>query len=140
MGAERVEEQTVQRPDLNGRLAVVERSASRGSSSNGREDVVVETHAPFVDRVENSDAGLALRERLTRTTTSMADGGRHTVEEVEGRNPAAPGDPLRVMRRTVTTVRPIGPDRWITEREVFERDVNGRLQRVVTETEESSRP
>jgi hypothetical protein len=43
---------------------------------------------------------------------------------------------MRVIRRTVTTVRQIGTDRWVTERQVFERDVNGRLQLLIKDTEE----
>jgi hypothetical protein len=77
-----------------------------------------------------------LSQRVHRTTTATADGGRYTVEEVEGRSGVAPNDPMRVIRRTVTTVRQIGTDRWVTERQVFERDVNGRLRLVINETEE----
>lgn len=135
---ERLEEQTIQRLDMNGRLAVVERTVARRSSANERDDVIIETQTPFVDRLPDPGGGLAVSERVRRTTTKAPDGGLSTVEEVEGRNPAAPGDPLRVIRRTVTTVRPLDANRWVTERQVFERDVNGRMQRVVTETEDSA--
>ena len=69
-------------------------------------------------------------------TAATTDGGRYTVEEVEGLSPVAPDDPLRMIRRTVTTVRQIGTDRWVTERQVFERDVNGRMRLVINDTEE----
>jgi len=44
---------------------------------------------------------------------------------------------MRVVQRTVVTVRNIAPDRQVTERQVFELDVNGRLAPVVRETEET---
>jgi hypothetical protein len=134
--SERVEEDTIQSRDINGKLAVDEKTVTRRSNANEQDDVVIETYAPYVDELPRSDSRLALSQRVHRTTTATADGGRYTIEEVEGRNLVAPNDPLRVIRRTVTTVRQIGTDRWVTQRQVFERDVNGRLQLVINETEE----
>jgi hypothetical protein len=134
--SERMEEETIQRLDINGKLAVDEKTVTRRSNANEQDHVVIETYAPYVDGVPRSDSGLPLSQRVHRTTTATADGGRYTVEEVEGRSPVAPNDPMRVIRRTVTTVRQIGTDRWVTERQVFERDVNGRLRLVINETEE----
>jgi hypothetical protein len=136
--SERVQEQTIQRLDVNGRVAPVERTVVQASTANGREEEVTETFAPYLDRLPASGSGLTLSARVTRTTTKSADGGSSSIEEVEARNPAAPGDPMRVTRRIVTTIRSIGADRTVTEREVFERDVNGRLQRISSEVEESS--
>ena len=99
--SERTEEETIQRLDMNQKLAVTERSVTRRSSANGREQVVIEIYAPYTD----GSSRLVLSERVHRTTTPTADGGRYTVEEVEGRSNVAPDDPLRVTRRTVTTVR-----------------------------------
>jgi hypothetical protein len=130
--SERTEEETIQRLDMNGNLAVEERNVTRRSNANGKEQVVIETYAPYADGISR----FALSERTHRTTTATRDGGRDTVEEVEGRSPIAPSDPMRVIRRILTTVRQIGTDRWVTERQVFERDVNGRLRLVINETEE----
>ena len=44
---------------------------------------------------------------------------------------------MRVVQRTVVTVRNVGPNRQVTERQVFELDVNGRLAPVVRETKET---
>ena len=134
--SERMEEETIQRRDMNGNLAVDEKTVTRRSIANKQDHVVIETYAPYVDGLTRSDSQLTLSQRVHRTTTATADGGRHTVEEVEGRSPVAPNDPMRVIRRTVTTVRQIGTDRWVTERQVFERDVEGRLRLVINETEE----
>ena len=43
---------------------------------------------------------------------------------------------MRLTGRTLTTVRPAGAGRWVTERQVFERDLNGQLRLVVNETED----
>jgi hypothetical protein len=134
--SDRMEEETIERLDLNGKLIVDERNVTRRSDANGQEHVVIETYAPYADGFLRHDSELALSQRLQRTTRTTADGGRHTVEDVEGRSQVAPGDPLRLIRRTVTTVRPIGGQRWVTERQVFERDVNGRLALLFNDVEE----
>jgi len=136
--SERSQEETIQRLDMNGKLAVAERTVTRRSTTTEREDVVIERYAPYVDRLLGADRGLALSERVHRTTTTRADGGSDILEEVEGRNPVALTEPMRLVRRTVTSVRRSGADQWLTQRQVYERDVNGRLQVVGTETESSS--
>ena len=71
-----------------------------------------------------------LNQRVQRTTTATADGGHYTVEDVEERSRVSPGSPLRVVRRIVTTVSPSGPNDFVTQRQIFELDVNGRLRLV----------
>ena len=127
----RLDEETIQRLDVNGRLVDDERTVTRSFGANARDHVEVETYA-------RSDGRLVLSQRVQRTTTHAPDGGRYVVEEVEGRNPVAPSDPLRVIRRTLTTVRPVRSGGWITEQEVLERDVNGRLLLVDREVTTSS--
>jgi hypothetical protein len=131
-------EETIRRPDPSGALVVSERTITRRSGANGAEQVVIETFAQGAEGFVRLDAGLALQQRTRISTTPTADGGRQTVEEVEARNPVALNDPLRVVQRTVTTIRPIGGDRWLSERQLFERDVNGRLVPVLTDTEEAA--
>jgi hypothetical protein len=136
--SERVEEETIYRKDINGRLAVAARNVVHRSSADEQDDVVIETYAPYADGFRRSDSRLALWQRVHVIETATADGGSESVEEVEGRSRVAPGDPLRVLRRTVTRTRQVSPDedRWVAERQVFERDVNGRLRLVVSDTEE----
>ena len=129
--SERVDEETIQRLDVNGKLVDDERVVTRSFRENARDHAEIETYA-------RSDGRLVLSQRVQRTTTATPDGGRYVVEEVEGRNPAAPGDPLRVIRRIVTTVRSLRSGGWITEQELFERDVNGRLLLVDREVTTSS--
>ena len=133
--SEQVEDETVQRADVNGKLTVTERIVTRRSMTNGREDVLIETYAPNADsRFRGSD--LALSQRVHRTTATAADGGSSLTEEVEGRSLVSPAEPLRIVRRTESTTRPSGTNSLVTERRVFERDPNGRLQLVATETEQ----
>ena len=131
--SEQIEEETIERADLNGKLTVTETNVIRRSTANGQEHVVIETYAPSADGGPRAHGGLLLSQRVERTTTATADGGRSTVEEVEARSPAAPSDPMRMVRRTVTTVRPVSADRWVTERQVFEPDLEGRLRLVRNE-------
>ena len=136
--AERVEEETVLRPDLNGKLMPSERTITRRSRTSGREDVVSETYTPEVEGFVRPDPRFSLSRRVRTSTTVGGDGGSHTVEQVEERSLVAPADPMRLVRRAEITVRKTGPNRWTTERRVFEMDVNGRLVPTITEVEDST--
>jgi hypothetical protein len=136
--SERQEEETVLRRDSAGVLVVSERNLTRRSDANGREQMMVETYARSMDGFPRSDSPQGLRQRVRISTTATADGGRDTVEEVEARSPVALGDPLRVIRRVVTTVRRTGPDQWVTERQILALDANGRLVPVIADGEETA--
>ena len=136
--SERLEEETVLRRDTAGMLVVSERNVTRRSEANGREQVVVETYARNMDGFPRSDSPRELRQRVQITTTATVDGGRNTVEELQARSPVAPSDSLRAIRRIVTTVRRTGPDRWVTERQIFEVDANGRLAPAIADSEETA--
>jgi hypothetical protein len=136
--SERVEEETVRRQDVAGVMVVSERIVTRRSQSNGRESTVIETYAQNAEGFVRSESRLALSSRV-RSTTAMSAAGRQRVEEdVHARNSVAPGDPIRLARRTVEEVRSMDPDRSVTERHVFELDVNGRLALLVSETGEAA--
>ena len=136
-----VEEEIVNRRDLNDTLGISEKTVTTHSGSNGREEVLVERYVPRDPAaVHRSESRMDLQERVRQTTTVAADGSRETIEEVEDRNPVAAGDPLRLRRRVVTSVRQVAPDRWVTERQVFDLDPNGRLVPSITERTESSNP
>jgi hypothetical protein len=117
---------------LNGTLSESRRVVTHRSQTGDEDEVTTEIYVPSIE------AGrLALKERVRRVTTATSDGS-HTIEEVEAPNRAAPSDPLRIVRRTVTTVRRSATGSSATERQTFERDVNGRLVLVRTESEQSS--
>jgi hypothetical protein len=130
---ETVTERVTMRRDVNGKEAVSEKVTTRRDETKDEERVVIETYAPlmYADRLE-------LKRRVQRVTTATADGSQ-TVEETEERNPSTPSESLRVVRRSVTTVRKSGSDSYVSERHVWERDVNGRFVPVLTQTERSSR-
>ena len=136
--AERVEEETIQRQNLNGALVVSDKVVTRTSESNGENRVVIETYSQGAEGFVRSDSHLALWQRVRRSTTASADGGRNTVEEIEARNPDAPNDPMRIIRRTLVTVRSVAAGRWVTERQIFERDLNGRFVLVTHEMEDTT--
>lgn len=128
-----VTESVTTRRDLNGRDAVSEKVVTHRDRTKDDERVVIETYAPL----EYSDR-LALNRRVRRVTTVTQD-GRQTVEETEERNPVSPTEPLRVVQRSVTTVRKSGDDSYVSERQVFEPDGNGRLVLVRKQSEQTSR-
>ena len=133
--AERVDEETIQRPNLTGTLVLSDKVVTRTSESNGENRVVIETYSQNAEGFVRSDSHLALGQRVTRSTTATADGGESTVEEIEERNPMAPNDPMHVTQRTVVTVQSNGRGGWVTERQTFERDQNGRMFLVTKDTE-----
>ena len=107
--------------DLNGREVVSEKVVTRRDRTKDEERVVIETYVPLIyaDRLE--------LKRRVRRVTAVAQDGSQTVEEIEERNAALPGEPLRLVQRSVTTLRSSGADSYVSERKVFEPDGNGRL-------------
>ena len=136
--SEYVEEETIRRLDVNGKLTLSERNVTRRSEANGQGQTVVETFSRNLSGLVLSDNRLELSQRVRRTTTSAADGGGRTVEEVEARAPGSPSEPLRMVQRTVGTVRRVSPEQWETERRVYVLDVNGQLVLAIEEAGEAT--
>ena len=130
--ARTITEAVMTHSDLNGRDAVSGKVVMYRTRTNDEERVVIETYLPsiYADR-------LALR-RVRRVTTVTQDGSQ-TVEETEERNPGSPSEPLRVVQRSVTTLRRSGNDSHVSERQVFEPDGNGRLVLVRKQIEHVTR-
>jgi hypothetical protein len=104
-----------------------EQVVRRTSRTTGAEEIVTEIYSHSIE-----GGRLVLTARIRCLTTTTSDGS-HTVEETEELNPAAPSEPLRVVRRSVTTVRTTGPGSFVSERQVFELDVNGRFVPVLAD-------
>jgi hypothetical protein len=122
---------TLRAGDANGTVSVREHVVTHRSRKGDGERVTIEVYRPI-------EAGrLTLSRRLQRDTTTTGSGSR-TVEEIEERSPATPGEPLKVTQRSVTTVRQSGNGATVSEREVFQRDINDRFVLVCSETEDSS--
>ena len=128
-----VTESVTTRRDLNGRDGVIEKVVTHRARTDDEERVDIETYLPsiYADR-------LALKRRVRRVTTVTQDGSQ-TVEETEERIPGEPSEPLRVVQRSVTTVRKSGNDSYVSERHIFEPDGNGRLVLVRKQSESASR-
>ena len=134
-------EETVERPDVNGRVSERERHVSRLTREQGQQHLVIETFTDEGGRYENRPgARRMVTQRISRTTAPRADGGREIVEEVHERSVIAVDDPLRLVRRVVETVGPGSGGRWYVKRQVFERDLNHRLVPTITETGETTQP
>ena len=127
-------DETIQRRDASGRLAVSQRNVTRRTEANGRVVEVTETFGDNLQGLTRPATPMGLSPRVTRTTTAAAGGGSSTVEEVEGRSIAAPNEPMRVMRRIVESVRTVKAGQSETVREVYERDTNGRMVLVSSDT------
>jgi hypothetical protein len=128
-----VTETVTTRRDLNGRDAVSEKLVTHRTRTDNEERVVIESYIPleYADR-------LALNRRVRRVTT-VTQTGSQTIEDTEERNPGSPSEPLRVVRRSVTTVRASGADSDVAERQIFEPDGHGRLVLVRRHSEQTSR-
>jgi hypothetical protein len=123
---------TFQDRDLNGTPIEVGKVVTERSRTGDGEEVVIETYLPSIE------AGrLDLTERVRRVTR-VTSYGSETIEEREARSPVAVSEPVRVVRRTVTTVRKRG-DAYESEIEIFEPDGNGRLIPVRKGVERTSR-
>jgi hypothetical protein len=131
--AETVTESVTTRRDLNGKDTVSEKVVTHRDRTKDEERVVIETYVPLIypDRLE-------LNRRVRRVTTVTQDGSQ-TFEETEERNLGSPGEPVRVVQRSLTTVRRSGSDSYVSERQVFERDANGRLVPVLTQIDRTPR-
>ena len=117
------------RRDVNGKDLATEKVVTQRNQVNDEERVVIEIYWP-----STQEGRLALTQRINRVRTGTNDGNQ-TVEETAERNPATPSDPLRVTQRIVTTIRRDGTDSYVSERDVFQRDVNGRFVLVHRQTE-----
>jgi hypothetical protein len=137
-GSERVAEETVQRLNDNGALALTERKVTKQSNANGRDETVTETYLAPAQGRGSSGGRLELDQRVRQTTASSPGGEQQTIREVEGRSPGSPNEPWRVVERTVETLRQIAPGRFEVQRQVFVLDANGRFVPVLTEKGEAA--
>ena len=134
--SQELREETVDRLDVDGRLVRNERNVSRRTVVNGQDQIVIETWSRNIGAVIRTDNRMELSQRVRRTTTTAADGGGQTIEEVYARNPVSQNEPMRMIQRTVETIRKVDAKHWQTERQLFIVDVNGRWVIATTETEE----
>ena len=97
----------------------------------------------LVDQQETTVQVLDINGRdqiVERTITRRYEsrGQEQIVVDIYQPNPVAPGDPMRLFRRIVTTSRMTDTGRLVTERTTYELDINGRLTPGFTEREVST--
>ena len=81
-----------------------EKVVTHRARTKDEERVVIETYLPSIE-----GGRLALSQRV-QPRDNCDDDGSQTVEETEERNPVAPSEPMRIVQRSVTTVRRSGTD------------------------------
>ncbi|MBZ5705645.1 MAG: hypothetical protein LAN63_09840 [Acidobacteriia bacterium] len=105
-GQGRTKEESVLRPDADGKLAVMERTVSKeAENAPGEKRETVETYSTAVPGAA-ADGSLHLTQRVTTVSRKRADGGQLTEQQVEQRNPGNPGDSPRVTQKVIDIVRP----------------------------------
>ena len=136
--SESLEEESIQRLDVNGKLALSERNVTRRFEVNGEGHMLMETFSSNVLGLVRSENRLEPSQRVRRTTTPDAAGSGQTVEEVESRVAGSPNEPMRMVQRIVGTTRTVNAEQRETERRVYRLDVNGRLVLAIEETEQAT--
>lgn len=131
-------EETVSRPDSEGKLSEISRTVSRESGSqSGEKRNTVESYSADVPGSPR-DGGLHLVERATTTQHSGAGGQQTTERRVERPNPGDPGASLRLTSRTIDVVR-TGPAGTQATRTIETRDSNGSTGVVSVDTTKSDK-
>jgi hypothetical protein len=136
--SEFVQEDTIHRPDINGKMTVDVRIVTHRVHADGSDQIVMETFSRNPPGLALSDNRLELSQRVRTTTTSAADGGDRTIEDVEERVAGSLGEPIRLVQRTVGTTSRVSAGQWRTERRVYAPDVNGRLALAIEENGEAN--
>jgi hypothetical protein len=132
--ADVVEEETVRLLDGSGKSTLSQRTITRRSRRNDSDQVVTEIYSRYVlGEARDPDSPLVLDRRIRVTTTPDMKGGSQTISETESRAPSSANGPIQVVKRTVDTVRQIGPDAWETQRQTFELDGSGKLVLAIDE-------
>ena len=135
---DRKAEETVFRPDAEGKLGQISRVVSQESeSTSGEKRSVVETYSIDVPG-STRDGSLHLLERKTSTGNSSSTGERATEQKVEQTNPGDPGSGLRVTVLVDGKIVP-GPSEEQSTVTIRARDSNGKFGIVSVDTKKADR-
>jgi hypothetical protein len=140
-GKNRTTEESVSRPDLNGRLEERSRTvAKEGETAAGEKTSTVESYSVFSPGY--SDGSVHLSQRVTSTQKKGAN-GETTEQQIEEPSGGNPSDGPKVSGRAKYVVKyaASGTQQATQETKTFEsRDANGNFHVVSTETEKSTQP
>jgi hypothetical protein len=133
-------EETVSRPDANGRLAVVERTINnQAPSSTGEKRETIETYSTNVPG-EAGDGGLHLVQRATTVQRATPSGAQSTTRQVEQPRPGDFSGDLQVTQQAIDIVRPGSNGTTSETRTVLAADPDGRLNQVWVDFGSSNKP
>jgi hypothetical protein len=138
-GQELSKEETVSRPNGDGKLAVVERTVSKQSGSAGDTRNTIETYSSNVPGVA-TDSGLHLVKRETIASQSSSTGEHSTTRQVEQTTPGVTGGGLQVTEKTIDIVRPGANGVANQTRTVMSPDADGRLREVWVDVGKTDNP
>jgi hypothetical protein len=129
-GEGRSTEESVSRPDSNGKLAIVERTVSKQTEAgSGEKRDTTETYSVNVPGVAGND-NLQLVQRETTLRRETSGGGQATTKKIEQRNPGNSDDGLQLTNEAIDIVRPSTGGESEQNRTILTRDSDGRLREV----------
>ena len=133
-------EESVLRPDVNGKLSVVERTVTKqADAGSGEQRDTVETYSTNVPG-EAGDDRLQLVQRESTVRRTNASGGQSTTKQVERVNPGSPSDSLRVTQEAIDIVRPGTNGVAAESSTILNADPDGRLGVVSIDIGKSDKP
>lgn len=133
-------EESVLRPDADGRLSVVERTVNKsGQSASGENRNTVETYSRDVPG-EAESSGLQLVERATTVQRTNSSGVQSTVRQVEKPQPGDFSSGLQVTQEAIDIVRPGSNGTTNNTSTILAPDADGRLDQVWIDMGSSNKP
>jgi hypothetical protein len=129
-------DQSVLRPDSNGKFAIVERMVGKlGESESEERHSTIDTFSISVPgRAGNDSLQLVQRETIRQ---GIAGGIQSTNHQIERSNPGNPGDSLQFAQETIDIVGPVVSGVTKQNRTILTRKSDGRLGEVWIEIGET---
>jgi hypothetical protein len=132
-------EENVLRPDLNGKLSLVERTVTTETKASGENRETTETYSTNVPG-QAGDEGLQLVKRESAIQRTSANGTQSTVRQIERPNPGDPKAGLHVTQEAIDIVRPGGSGVVQQQNTISTADPDGRLGVVSIDMGKSDKP
>jgi hypothetical protein len=133
-------EESVLRPDADGKLSLVERTVDKEvQSATGEKRDTVETYSTNVPG-EAGDGSLQLVQRATTVQRTTASGAQSTVRQVEQPQPGDFGSGLQVTQEAIDIVRPGSNGTTTNTHTVLTPGPDGRLNQVWVDIGSSNKP
>jgi hypothetical protein len=133
-------EESVQRPNADGKMVVAERTVSKQSAVAGGEQYdTTETYSTDVPGQAGRE-GLQLVRRESSVQRTGAIGARSTTRRVEQPDPGDPGAGLNVTQEAIDIVRPGANGVAQQQSTIVTMDSNGGMNRVWVDMGKSNKP